>query len=73
MGSVAMNSELEWWCRGEAGEKVLDNIDYFLLDGNDEMGFAQWAVDFGIPSSGILKIIAIHKNSDPSELTHLIN
>tara|TARA_B100000497_G_scaffold127868_1_gene171473 strand:- start:8559 stop:8777 length:219 start_codon:yes stop_codon:yes gene_type:complete len=72
MGGVTM-SDLEWWCRGEAGEKVLDNIDHFLLGSNDEMGFAQWAVDFGIPSSGILKIIAIHKNIDPSELTHLIN
>ena len=55
-----MDNRLEgqWWTRGELGEVVLSNIEYYLINQWDYLGFTRWANDFGIPHSEILMIIA---------------
>ena len=75
--------ELEWWQRGEAGEKVLDNIEYYLINNNDVVGFCRWATEFGIHISGIRKILDVHNedksyndetyNDGPEDNLHYIN
>ncbi len=55
-----MDDRLEgkWWTRGELGEVVLSNVEYYLINQWDYLEFSRWAVDFGIPHSEILMIIA---------------
>ena len=77
--------ELEWWQRGEAGEKVLDNIEYYLVNNDDVVGFCRWATEFGIHISGVRKILAVHNegkdkryndetyNDGPEDNLHYIN
>jgi len=66
-------SDMEWWQRGEAGEQVLDNIEYYLINNDDVAGFCQWATEFGIHISGIRKILAVHNEGESSESSHSIN
>ena len=77
--------ELEWWQRGEAGEQVLDNVEYYLINNDDVVGFCRWATEFGIHISGIRKILAVHDegkdnryndetyNDGPEDNLHYIN
>lgn len=55
-----MDDRLEgkWWTRGELGEVVLSNVEYYLINQWDYLGFSRWAADFGIPHSEILMIVA---------------
>ena len=53
-------SKMEWWQSGEAGEQVLDNIEYYLVNNDDVVGFCQWATEFGIHISGIRRILDVH-------------
>ena len=66
-------SDMEWWQRGEAGEQVLDNIEYYLINNDDVIGFCRWATEFGIHISGIRRILEVHNEGDASESSHLIN
>lgn len=47
----------EWWQRGDAGETVLTNIEHYLINQNDTLGFARWAMEFGLSKDAIIKII----------------
>ena len=55
-----MDDRLEgkWWTRGGLGEVVLSNVEYYLINQWDYLGFSRWAADFGIPHSEILMIVA---------------
>ena len=57
---------MEWWQRGEAGEQVLDNVEYYLVNNNDVPGFCRWATEFGIHISGIRRILDVHEESESS-------
>jgi len=66
-------SNMEWWQRGEAGEQVLDNVEYYLINNDDVIGFCRWATEFGIHISGIRRILEVHNEGESSESSHSIN
>ena len=47
----------EWWQRGDAGEAMLTNVEHYLVNQNDTLGFVRWAMEFGLNKDAIIKII----------------
>ena len=60
----------EWWQRGDAGETVLTNVEHYLINQNDTLGFARWAMEFGLSKDAIIKIIDDEYAKGASELSH---
>lgn len=52
-----MNDETRWYARGDTGETVLSNVEYFLLNRQDIEGFIHWAKAFGLSYIEIITII----------------
>jgi hypothetical protein len=52
-----MQNEIQWWARGDTGETVLSNVEYFLLNRQDIEGFIHWAKAFGLGYRDIITII----------------
>ena len=66
-------SDLEWWCRGDAGETVLANVEHYLINQNHPIGFARWAMEFGLSKDAIIKIIDDEYAKSASELSQSTN
>lgn len=54
---ITKTSQIQWWARGDIGETVLNNVEYFLLNRQDIEGFVHWAKAFGLGYKDIISII----------------
>ena len=68
-----MKSGTDWWCRGDAGEAVLANVEHYLTNQNHPIGFARWAMEFGLSKDAIIKIIDDEYAKSASELSQSTN
>lgn len=64
---------IDWWCRGDAGETVLANVEHYLVNQGDTLGFVRWAMEFGLSKDAIIKIIDDEYAKSASELSQSTN